>query len=424
MFVNKEFKQNVQTLFTGSIFAQIINLGLIVVLGRIFPTDVIGTYFIYSALLMIASTVTSGQSHLSIYGTKNTEEAQSNFNYSVLTSIISNSVLYFPLFVIWAYEIELPFANISAEWLLIIPLAAILNNANQAYENLFTVLKAYKIIRNSRVIKAVSLFAIQGTIGLMYNNSILFLIIGLFVSQLITVLYLWSHHRKISLFATSRHTYFAFVKTFKHILVYNSAIAVINILSTQLPIILIGYYYSATEVASFGMALKIVSIPFGLMGGNVGQVFFQQASESFIHGNRMLPLLTRTIKYSLLVGLIPLILVFTIGPWGIVTFLGDKWNEAATLIQYLLIWMFIGFTTSSIDSITTVFKIQKYIAIYQLFLFIFRILAISVGAWLSFRFTNTVLLYVVVGMAFNLFYQITLVYITYIKDKPLQKMHA
>src|SRR6056297_3288251 len=84
--VNNEFFRNVLTVFTGTSLSQSIPVIIMPILTRLYPEDIFGVFFIYSASVMILTIIATLKYELAIVLAENQEDA---FNLLFLTLIIS-----------------------------------------------------------------------------------------------------------------------------------------------------------------------------------------------------------------------------------------------------------------------------------------------------------------------------------------------
>ncbi|HMO15177.1 MAG TPA: oligosaccharide flippase family protein [Pirellulaceae bacterium] len=151
-----------------------------------------------------------------------------------------------------------------------------------------------------------------------------------------------------------------------------------NVLSANLPIVLLSFYFPPAVTGFFALSQKILNIPMAFLGRAISQVFFQRASVAVLNGN--LPhVVLRTLKPLVLVSVFPFLMLMIIGPelFGVV--FGDKWVEAGVFVQILAPWILLNFFYSPISGLISVLHIQESGFALNMLLLITRIASLVYG---------------------------------------------
>ncbi len=127
-----------------------------------------------------------------------------------------------------------------------------------------------------------------------------------------------------------------------------------NSLGLYLPGILLAPYFGADFAGQFLMGMKMVSLPVGLIGGALSQVFFSSAAAvareqphemaRFFHR-----VFIRGAACSLLI-----LLVGLVAPWVVPFALGEKWRPAGEIVLWLSLLNAVGLTVSSLSVIPNI----------------------------------------------------------------------
>jgi O-antigen/teichoic acid export membrane protein len=136
---------------------------------------------------------------------------------------------------------------------------------------------------------------------------------------------------------------------------YSSSAGVVNIVSSQVPILLFAASFGAESLGQLDLALKILLFPAGLVGNSVSQVFLARAAESY-HQGTLSSLAKKYCRQLFLCGLvIATILILVITPLMPIMF-GNNWLQAAKIIP-LLVPLFLG--SISVSAISPAFLVCK-----------------------------------------------------------------
>lgn len=152
--------------------------------------------------------------------------------------------------------------------------------------------------------------------------------------------------------------------------------ALLNVLGTQLPLLLIAGAYASDIVGQLGMAQRIALIPSALIGTAVSQVFASEMAAKLRAGGSGVrrQFLSFATKLSFLAVLVGVVLVF-LGPWAIPFFLGNEWELAGEFSKAMAVSIAFGVIASPLS---TVFLVSKA-AIVSLLLDSSRIILVLVA---------------------------------------------
>jgi O-antigen/teichoic acid export membrane protein len=169
-----------------------------------------------------------------------------------------------------------------------------------------------------------------------------------------------------------------------------------NSLSQNLTNILISSFYSVATLGFYSLVQRVLGIPSSLIGGAVGQVFFQQATKEKQETGRSIKSFKSTIKKLFIIG-IPFfgILFFIIEDLFTIVF-GKEWQVAGKYAQLTIPLFFIKFISSTMSSILIIYEKQKNELMINILL-----MTTSIGLMLYFKEFNTFLFFFTIAMVMN-----------------------
>jgi len=412
---SKDIYKNVLVLFTGSSIAQLIPLLATLILTRIFTKEQFGLFFIYSSLGLVFSMVISLRLELSIILPSKKKEGLILFFSSLLTSILLSAIILLIIFVFYEPITSLLREKNIGTLLYFLPISLLSLGIIQSCAYWFNRNNNFKSISIAKVTKSTISSFFQIGLGLLsflkYG-----LVIGLITGQLasaIYCLYVSFKEKIIEAKYFSLQRMFQLIKKYKNIPIFNTSIAVSNTLSNHLPIFLLTSFYSIEMTALYGLANRIIATPMGLIGQSVGQVFYNEATKQFNNGHNLRNLVLSTYKKLLKLAILPFLILLLIAPFLFSFLFGVEWKLAGTFTQLLIPWLFLGFLNSPISFIFTILNKQKQLLIYDISLFICRVIALFIGFKFFNNVTYSIFLYALAGFFFNLF---LLFYIIKISD--------
>ncbi|MFA7036357.1 MAG: oligosaccharide flippase family protein, partial [Methanosarcina sp.] len=149
----------------------------------------------------------------------------------------------------------------------------------------------------------------------------------------------------------------------------------------QVPAFLLAYFYSTAVVGHFSLANQVVNLPMGIVGGAIGQVFFQKVSE-VKNGNGegdMKVIVGEVYNKLISIGLFPMILLVILGEQIFTFAFGEEWGISGTYVRILVPWIFLVFLSSPITTLYNVFEKQKVWLIFSMSLLVSRVVALVIG---------------------------------------------
>ena len=157
----------------------------------------------------------------------------------------------------------------------------------------------------------------------------------------------------------------------------------LNNVSWQVPVFLLAYFFSQTEVGFYSLALRVIYLPMSLIGTALRQVFFQRASETGVNAESLASTTQMLFERLVALGLFPAVLLGLIGSEAFSVVFGAEWAEAGTYAQILSIWMVFWFISSPLSTIFTVRERQEHLLVVHIAIFATRIASLAIGGVLD-----------------------------------------
>ena len=190
-------------------------------------------------------------------------------------------------------------------------------------------------------------------------------------------------------------------KKYKDIPVFNTIINLTNNLSNELPVLLITKYFGLANSGIYGLAMKFTRAPVGVFQQSVSQVFFNNASKTYNDNGNLHALVIKTTKNLLLISVFIFIPLFAISFYLDILF-GEDWSDVGLYSRILIPWLFFAFLSNPITSLIIILNKQKTIVVYDIFLLIFRFLALFMGYYFYKNIVISLMLFSGIGMLFNI----------------------
>jgi O-antigen/teichoic acid export membrane protein len=139
---------------------------------------------------------------------------------------------------------------------------------------------------------------------------------------------------------------------------YSSPAALLNLVATRAPVLLLAVFAGDAAVGHFGVAYSTLAMPLGLVAGSVGQVFFVRAAEAHRAG-ALVPLTRQILRSLLAVTAFPTLAVFAAGPTLFTFVFGPQWTTAGAYAQALAPWIMAASVASPLTALFDVLERQR-----------------------------------------------------------------
>ncbi len=356
-----EFVKNVFALFTGTVLAQVIPIAVAPLLTRIYSPQDFGLLAIYVSLSGLFGIIATGRYELAIVLPKEDKDALSLFALSIILSFIIAALTLF-LVIIFGSQIANWYNEPKIEqWLLLIPVTVLFTGIYQALNYYATRKKRFGNISVSKVadsltnalVKVLVGFKTIGAGGLILGN-----IIGQIAGSLALLQSFWEKGivRQI---ITGRQNISVQARHYSDFLKINSIHAFSDVLAVTLLIFFISSFFGSAVVGLYALAMRIIKVPTGFIGGSVSQVFYQKASEKYANNEEIKPMVIKMLGSLALISAPVFALIILFGPNLFAFVFGEGWREAGEYAQILSPWIFLSFIISPISQIPIIVNKQK-----------------------------------------------------------------
>ncbi len=392
--VKSDFTKNVLTLLTGTTVAQAIPIAISPILTRLYTPADFGVVALFMALVASFGSIANGRYELAIMLPKKDEDAINLFALSlIITTSISIVLFLIVLFLndkiaLWLGNKEIKF------WLYFVPITVFFVGLYNSLDKYNTRQKNYKDIAKSKVIKSFVLATIQLSIGFIKQGAT-GLVSGQILAQMFANLKLLKNiiKNKTLLEKISVDSIKSQAKRYIKFPKYSLGGVIASSLSVHFVEILISSFFSIATLGFYALVQRILGLPSSLIGGSIGQVFFQEATQEKHRSGKAIEIYKKTFKKLLILGILFFgFLYFSVE--DIFTFVfGQKWQIAGVYAQILTPLFFIRFIYVSLSMTYDVFESLKIELVWQVsyFLGLMALLYISKsGSFESFLYMFTI----------------------------------
>lgn len=179
---------------------------------------------------------------------------------------------------------------------------------------------------------------------------------------------------------------------------YSLPRSMVNMLGSNLPVLLLTPVFGLTEIGFFGMALTLSLRPLQIIIQSVYQVLYQRTAQCVNDGQRIGAFLFGFMRRTAWILVPCFALLYWVLPWMTEVLLGDAWRVCGEYIRLLLPWLLIMTIVAPVGFITDVFGKQKIAFGIEIVYTVLRIGALLIGIALR-DFRLTLLLFALASAA-------------------------
>ncbi len=366
-----EFSRNVLTLMTGTTIAQAIPIAISPILTRIYTPEDFGVFALFVAIASIFGSIANGRYELAIMLPKKDEDAINIFALGFIITVSISLILLILVILFHDYFVTLLNNESIGIWLYFVPIAVFFIGLYNILNYFNNRKKYYKDIANATIIKSIITAVIQLSVGFLKGGAS-GLISGQLISQMFANMRLFKNiiKDKFLISKISKVKIIALAKRYKNFPKFSMWGILANTLSRHLINILVASFYSVTTLGFYSLVQRILGMPSALIGGSIGQVFFQQATKEKQETGKAIKTFNSTVKKLIIIGIPSFGILFFIVEDVFALIFGEEWRIAGMYAQIIVPLFFIRFISSTVSIINVVFEQQKIGLYIHILLFI------------------------------------------------------
>lgn len=380
------FKGDVFRLASGTGVAQIITILAMPVLTRLFAPEAFGVAALFASIAATFGVLACLRYELAIVLPESDREAANLLGISFCVSFFM-SLLVLPI--VWLFGgpvLEWAGLDKIIPYIWLIPAAIFIQGIFISLNYWNTRTKHFSRLSLAKVNNQTSATLINlgaGFAGYVSGGvMIIASIIGQLFSAGILAVQTWRDNGRFILKNLSLPEMAQGLKKYKKFPKYSSWSSLLNTASWQLPILMLGVFFSPIVVGFYALGFRILQMPMSLIASAIGQVFVQRAAEVRIQGN-LAPLVESLFQRLVIFSLVPMLVLALCGKELYLIVFGQDWVEAGFYTQILAPWAFVWFISSPLGNLTNIIEKQEFNLKVNLLLLLTRVLSFAVGGYLG-----------------------------------------
>jgi lipopolysaccharide exporter len=381
---NTSYWVDVLRLIGGAVASQLIILVSTPVLSRIYQPDAFGESALFLSLMLIFGTVACFRYELAIVLPEKKSSA-ANLLAGSFTITTCLALLMIPVVGWWGPLLLESFQRDDLlNYLWLVPLALWVNGLFNVLSYWQTRNRNYNTLAASKVLSSVVYAMTAIVVGMLGYATGLSMIASFVLGQVVGVILMLGITLNRDLwFFFSQVSWSSMISEFRKYRKFpliESWSALMNVVSANLPVLLLSFYFSPAVVGFFALSQRVLNIPMALIGRSVSQVFYQKASVA-VHEGLLPSVVVGTLERLITYTTFPFVLLMIIAPELFSLAFGNQWSMAGIYVQILAPWLLMNFLYSPISHLTAVLQLQEVGLFLNGLLLLTRIGSLVYGGW-------------------------------------------
>lgn len=400
------FSKAVSVLVGGTAFAQVIGLICLPILTRVYSPEDYTILGVYVAIVSILSVIACLRLEIAIPISESEKEAKGLLLLAFIINIMFVSILYLLLALFYPFLEKFYIVRQLSFWIWFIPLGILLSGIYSGLQYWSMRQKRFREIAKTRITQAISGNGASLVVGTVSGNFG-----GLILGQLFSsgggVLRLGSSAYKDLKKIKEKSDLKEILYKYRAFPKYSTFEALANISALQLPLIIIASFLIGPEIGYLMLAMKVLGIPMGLIGGAMSQAYLAHAPDFYKDG-KLYAYTVSVLKKILKLVSIPFLLLAILSPHVFQFIFGKEWSGLGGYILIMIPWYFMQILSSPISMALHIVGKQKIALALQAIGFILRVVILWGVVILEKDFA--VNYYIISGFLFYLFYMVVILF--------------
>jgi O-antigen/teichoic acid export membrane protein len=350
---NNDFVKSVATLVTGTVLAQIVVFLVSPIISRFYTPVEVANFSIYTRIIILVSTLATARFESALALPKRNEHAFTLYRLIVRLVFISFIVSIILCFLYVFFGLKN--TNESFIYLMIpfgfVPLCMMnIGNSWAMRQGQFTEISKLRMVNSISMNLSNVLF---GLLNFGYQGLILGYIIGVtlpgawFARKYHLLKLKYKDFSNINRRKIIGSTYIDFPKV-------NLPHALMDIIRELLIVFFILLFYSKNILGSYDFSFKMLKLPLTIIGGAIGQVYFQKIAIKRNKGESIYEITLLTVKNLFLISIIPFSIIFFYGQELFSFVFGKDWELAGRYSEIMSPWLMVNLLVSPISHLPVV----------------------------------------------------------------------
>ncbi|SFW63493.1 oligosaccharide flippase family protein [Pseudomonas sp. NFACC04-2] len=360
------FIQRVARVLVGTLGAQLITIGVTLLLVRLYSPAEMGDFSAWLSFATIFAVMVTGRYELAIFATK----AENDFH--AVIKLVLLLTLSITILVAGGLVLAAPFMDalpaVVGDYWLALAIVSLGLGANKLVLSLLTFQQSFNRLGGARISLAACVAVAQvsaayllgGVSGLIYGQ-----LFGVIVATALAAIWVgkplivacaatpWRAVRQ------SAVKYINFPK-------FSLPADLINTVASQIPIVLLAAKFGGESAGWFALTLKIMGAPISLLAASVLDVFKEQAARDYRETGSCRGIFIKTFKLLAVLALPPFVAFWFVGEWAFSFIFGAAWAESGRYAVLMIPLFYMRFVVSPLSYTIYIAQRQNLDLVWQL----------------------------------------------------------
>jgi lipopolysaccharide exporter len=405
----------------GNIAAQIIAVGAVPFITRIYSPEAFGLFAIYMAILSVFGKIGTLCYERAILLPTEDDKAANVVKVSFAVLVLLLAIVCVLVFVFNELIADLLGAQDIADWLFLVPLAALLIVTANIIKYWLLRMKQFGIMSWAHVVESAVSAGTKILVGMLMGGWVGGLIGGALLGSFVVVILMFMSARNRTALLVWRgldkERVQQVAREFKQFPLFASWTALFEVVSLQMLIFFISNMYGVAVLGFYHLAVRMLQQPISTISQSVTKVFFQKASVMTVNQQGLTRFLLKVTFTLFALCLIPFAILAIYGEWIFIFVFGDSWSVAGVYAQIMVPWFFFIFISGPAAIIYEVCKRQDAKLIIKVLNTLSCFLVLFVASYLEQSATVVIAAYVGVNVLSSLVQILVAIRIAFVNDQ-------
>lgn len=360
------FIQRVTRVLVGTLGAQLITIGVTLLLVRLYSPAEMGDFSAWLSFATIFAVMVTGRYELAIFATT----AENDFH--AVIKLVLLLTLSITILVAGGLVLAAPFMDalpaVVGDYWLALAIVSLGLGANKLVLSLLTFQQSFNRLGGARISLAACIalaqvsaaYLLGGVSGLIYGQ-----LFGVIIATALAAI--WVGKPLIVACATTpwravRQSAVKYINFPK----FSLPADLINTVASQIPIVLLAAKFGGESAGWFALTLKIMGAPISLLAASVLDVFKEQAARDYRETGSCRGIFIKTFKLLAVLALPPFLAFWFVGEWAFGFIFGDAWAESGRYAVLMIPLFYMRFVVSPLSYTIYIAQRQNLDLVWQL----------------------------------------------------------
>ncbi|MBA6109361.1 oligosaccharide flippase family protein [Pseudomonas asiatica] len=364
--MSTSFLSRITRVLIGTIGAQLITMGVMLLLVRLYTPVDLGEFSVWLSFATIAAVAVTGRYEMAIFNCADHASIQALLKL-ILLIVVSSSILIVGVALLWnSFTQDLP-PVLSLFWFSLV-LVVFGMGMNKVVLSLLTYQQAFNKLGISRISLAACIALAQVSVAF-FSNGVSGLIhgqvFGVIAATTLSLLWVNSAWIKGSLNSSWQSAKNQALQH-KDFPKFSLPADLLNTAASQLPVIFIASRFGSEAAGWFALTLKMMGAPISLLAASVLDVFKEQAARDYRADGNCRRTFVRTFYLLAALAIAPFVAFAFLGEWAFGLVFGDDWVESGRYAVMLIPLFFMRFVVSPLSYTIYIARKQRLDLIWQI----------------------------------------------------------